>query len=105
MIDRIGQFPNQTDWSTARYGDQTLEESETLINVLHGHIRRSEEEMIKALKHIGLSRLTTNSAIRGVLHQIVALLRYILRPVIDILNQIFRRLAAREADESRVRFL
>lgn len=60
--------------------------------------------MTKPLKHnIGLSRLMTNSAIRGVPHQTVALLRCIrLRPMIDILSQLFHRLVAREVDESCV---
>lgn len=75
---------------------------ETLINVFQGHIHHFGEEMIKPLKrNIGLSRLMTNSAIRGALHQTVALLQCILpHPTIDILSQIFLHLAAREADES-----
>lgn len=89
---------------TATYGGWTLEEIETLTNVFQGHIHHSGEEMTKPFKHnTGLSRIMTNSAIRGPRYQTVALLQCILlRPMIDTLSQLFRRLAAQEADESCV---
>jgi hypothetical protein len=86
------------------YGGQTLEEIETLTNVFQGRTHRSEEEMTKPLKHnIDLSKFMTNNAIRELPHLIVALLQCILLPpMIDTLNQLFHRLAAREVDESFV---
>ena len=95
MIDQIGQPLTQIGPLTAIYAGQMPEGTETFTNVIQGRIHRSGEEMIKQLKHnIGLSRLMTNSAIRG------ALLPCILpHPTIDTLSQIFHRLADLEADE------